>query len=250
MTCSTRRPKGSMPVLGSQRPKILARCTSQAARYCRAPPRSYSCSTRVSRPAAGARVWWQRTRAWIEVFSSAEITKSRLPNRFPSHSRAYRSRTRPALVAKLGSRGKIQERWRQGRMASSDSQRQMVVPEMSATMPRAATSVAMSGMCRRDSGTPSRDGNSQARALTATTTSGGKDRGSTAPGALLQAGQALLEEALAPLRHDLAAGVQPQRDLVVVVAIGGHEHDLGPHHISIRQRIPTGSRFELPALLG
>jgi hypothetical protein len=32
MTCSTRRPKGSMPVVSSQRPKTFARCTSQAAR--------------------------------------------------------------------------------------------------------------------------------------------------------------------------------------------------------------------------
>jgi hypothetical protein len=35
----------------------------------------------------------------------------------PSHMRAYRSRMRPALSAKLGSRGKIQLRWRQGRIA-------------------------------------------------------------------------------------------------------------------------------------
>ena len=32
MTCSTRRPNGSIPVFGSQRPKILAWWTSQAAR--------------------------------------------------------------------------------------------------------------------------------------------------------------------------------------------------------------------------
>lgn len=36
----------------------------------------------------GASVGWQRWRAWIEVFSSAEITKSRFPRAFPSHVRA------------------------------------------------------------------------------------------------------------------------------------------------------------------
>jgi hypothetical protein len=32
---------------------------------------------------SAGRLSWQRTRAWIEVFSSAERTKSRLPRRFP-----------------------------------------------------------------------------------------------------------------------------------------------------------------------
>src|SRR5437870_11904821 len=71
MTWATRRSKGSMPVWASQRPKTLARCTSQAARYCRAPPRSYSCSTLMAREAAAGRVGWHRQRAWMEVFSSA-----------------------------------------------------------------------------------------------------------------------------------------------------------------------------------
>ena len=46
MTCSTRRPNGSIPVLASQRPMTRPCWTSQAARYCNAPPRSYSASTR------------------------------------------------------------------------------------------------------------------------------------------------------------------------------------------------------------
>ncbi len=84
-------------------------------------------------------------------------------------------------------------------MASSDSHRQMVVPEMSATIPRVTASAARSGTWKRDSGTPSREGSSQASALTATTTSGGKDRRSAASRALLEARQAVLEEAFAPL---------------------------------------------------
>src|SRR5215213_7040604 len=134
-------------------------------------------------------------------------------------------------------------------MASSDSHRQIVVPEMSAAMPRATTSVAMSGTCKRDSGTPRRDGSSQASALTATTTSGGKGRGSATSGAFFQTGQALFEEALAPLRDDLPPGVETGRYLVVVEAGGSHEHDLGPHHVPIRQRIATGSGFQLDPLL-
>lgn len=66
----------------------LARCTSHAARLARAPPRSYSCSTRMSRLEAGAKVAWQRWRAWMEAASSAKITKSRFPRALPSHVRA------------------------------------------------------------------------------------------------------------------------------------------------------------------
>ena len=141
------------------------------------------------------------------------------------------------LDLEVGVSEKIHDRCRQGRMASSESHRQIVVPEISATMPRVVTSLAMSGTCSRDSGTPNREGSSQANALTATTTSGGKDRGSTAPGALFEPGETLLEEPLTPLRDDLASGVQPPGDLVVVESLGGHEHDLGSDHFSIRQRI-------------
>src|SRR6266540_1159974 len=80
----------------------------------------------------------------------------------------------------------------------------MVVPEISATRPRASSSARMSGTNSRDSGRPSRLGSSQAIALTWMVTSGGKDGGSSSPGAFLQAGQALLVEAFAPLGNDLA----------------------------------------------
>src|SRR5437667_150628 len=46
---------------------------------------------------------------------------------------------RPALVSKSGSRGKIQQRCCQGRMASSFSQRQMVVSLREAVNPQART---------------------------------------------------------------------------------------------------------------
>ena len=76
-------------------------------------------------------------------------------------------------------------------MASSDSHRQMVVPEISAAMPRETTSAEMSGTCRRDKGTPRRLGSSQASAFTDTTTSGGKDRRSATSRAFFEAGKAL-----------------------------------------------------------
>ncbi len=106
-----------MPVVASQRPNTLARCTSNAAIYAQAPPRSYSCSTRIDFPGSVGRLGCMRSRAWILVFSSAEMTNSSLRSDCPCQRRSYRSRMRPALAWKCGSRGKIQQRCCQGRIA-------------------------------------------------------------------------------------------------------------------------------------
>src|SRR5439155_11641493 len=113
--------------------------------------------------------------------------------------------------SKWGSRGKIQERKVQGRMASWSSHRQTVDPEIEATMPWRITSFWMSGTNSREAGSSRVLGSSQATALTAITTSGGKNPRPTLPGGLLQSLQALLEEALAPLAHDLAGTGPPWR---------------------------------------
>src|SRR6266545_6935171 len=84
----------------------------------------------MARDTPADRVGWQRQRAWMEVFSSAEMTYSSPSSGAPSNSRAYRSSTRAAFRSKSGSRGKIQDRKVQGRMASSASHRQMVASEM------------------------------------------------------------------------------------------------------------------------
>src|SRR6266480_2736912 len=91
--------------------------------------------------------------------ASAETTNSLALSLRPFQRRWYKSKMRPALAANCGSRGKIQQRCCQGRMASSFSHRQMVVS-------------------LREAGTPKRLGNSQAMALTCTTSSGGENPGS------------------------------------------------------------------------
>src|SRR6266498_5514434 len=68
---------------------------------------------------------------------------------------------------------------------------------------RVSTSARMSGTNRRDSGRPRRLGSSQAIALTSMATSGGKDGGSSSPGAFLQPGETIAEEAFAPLTRIL-----------------------------------------------
>src|SRR5829696_5301033 len=129
-------------------------------------------------------------------------------------------------------------------MASAESHRQMVVSEIEATMPCSMAVRARSGACQRASGTPLLAGSSHARALIATTTSGGESRGPPGPWLLLETGRALLAEAFAPLGNDLSGGVQTTGDLIVAQSIGGQQHDPGPYHIAVRSRIASGGRFE------
>src|SRR4029453_16942295 len=75
----------------------------------------------MTRALPGGRVAWQRQRAWIEVFSSAEMTYSPTPSSAPSKLPSYRSSARAALAAKSGSRGKIQERCCHGFIAPAAS---------------------------------------------------------------------------------------------------------------------------------
>src|SRR5215207_4461896 len=100
-------------------------------------------------------------------------------------------------------------------MASSESHRQTVVPEISATMPRSTTSRATSSVLQRLKGTPLLYGSSQAMAFTSILTEGGKGRGPTRARSIFQPGQILFIEPLAPLRNHLRAGVQPSSDLLV-----------------------------------
>jgi hypothetical protein len=96
------------------------------------------------------------------------------------------------------------------------------------------TSRLISAVLKRDRGNPSWIGNSHARALTATTVPGGKDRRPAPPGQFVKAPAALLEESLAPLADDLARSVESSRDIVVAETLSGVEHDLGPDDIAIR----------------
>ena len=85
-------------------------------------------------------------------------------------------------------------------MASSDSHRQTVTPEICSTIPRATASRASSCEDQRDSGTPLSAGSSHANAMTSARTCGGEKSG-VGPTFVesFEPGHALLEEALAPL---------------------------------------------------
>jgi hypothetical protein len=120
---------------------------------------------------------------------------------------------RPALVAKSGSRGKIQQRCCQGRMASSFSHRQRVSLR-EAVNPQARTCEASSATLQRERGAPSRLGNSQAMALTCTTSSGEGNPASAGAFGVFQTGQSFFEP-FSPAADDFALRAEPVGDLVV-----------------------------------
>ena len=120
-------------------------------------------------------------------------------------------------------------RWRQGRSASCPSQRHNVVPLIFATRPLAIASWRSSATDHRARGRPRREGNSQATALIATTTLGGKAGWPPAARPLVQAWKSLGIEAMPPLTDDLARHAQACGDAVVAEPLARQEHDLGPH---------------------
>ncbi len=119
-------------------------------------------------------------------------------------------------------------------MASLESQRQMVVPLIETMSPSAIAARASLGQGQRESGTPVLAGSSQARALMAMMTSGGRDRRATSAGLVFEAGEALLEEPFAPLGDDLPWRIEPGGDRVVAQALGSVQHDPCPHHLPVR----------------
>src|SRR5438046_4682347 len=101
------------------------------------------------------------------VFSSAETTNSLALSLRPFQRRWYKSKMRPALAANCGSRGKIQQRCCQGRMASSFSHRQMVVSLREAVRPQARIWEPSSVTLQRERGTPrSEEHTSELQSLT------------------------------------------------------------------------------------
>src|SRR5213594_1982953 len=118
-------------------------------------------------------------------------------------------------------------------MASSESQRHTVVSPKDATMPRSIAACWMSAMLKRDKGSPCSWGNSQASALTAITTPGGK-AGSSMARPRFETGHSFFIEALSPLADDLSGSIEPRRNLIVTKAFGCAQDRLGSDDIAIR----------------
>lgn|GEM_PF-4837149 len=103
----------------------------------------------------------------------------------------------------------------QGRIASSWSQRHTVLSLIDATKPAERTWRAISAVLHLDKGMPVIAGNSQARALTSMSTSGGKKPGPPRAVSITESRQALFEEALPPEASNFASGIQSFGNLIV-----------------------------------
>src|SRR6266540_3334700 len=189
-----------------------------------------------------------RRRAWIEGFSSAQMTRSPGCSSFPSHRPSYRSRTRSALARNSGSVGNTHERYCQGLIASSASQRAIVEADAS-QIPRSTTSRCSSAREKRESGTPCVCGSSQAIAFTWAISSGGKTARTTRPRPILEPRKPLVVEASSPASDDLRRRLQPPSDLHVRQALCGVEDHLRPLHDFVRQRVAGHAALKLGPLL-
>jgi hypothetical protein len=77
-------------------------------------------------------------------------------------------------------------------------------------------------------------GRSQAMRFTSTATMGGKAGWTPATRFLIEAREAVSEEAMAPFTDDLSWHIQPRADLLVAETGRGEEHQLGANDIAIR----------------
>jgi hypothetical protein len=85
-------------------------------------------------------------------------------------------------------------------------------------------------------------------ALTRTTSSGGEDPGASGSWAVIEAAEAMLEEALSPHADDFAPGGEAVRDQIVRQPLMSQKDHLCPDDLIIRQRILVRSPLQLSLL--
>jgi hypothetical protein len=86
-------------------------------------------------------------------------------------------------------------------------------------------------------------------ALTRTTSSGGKDPGTSGSWAVIETREALLEEAFTPHADDFASGDEVVCDVVIGEALVSQKDHLGANDLIIRQRISVRSPRQFSQLL-
>jgi hypothetical protein len=101
-------------------------------------------------------------------------------------------------------------------------------------MPLATASWRNSATDQRDKGRPRRAGNSQANALIATATLGGKAGWAPASRFIVKTSEPADIEAPPPLTDDLAWHIEAGSDAVVAKPLARQEDDFSPHNVTMR----------------
>jgi hypothetical protein len=198
---------------------------------------------------AGGRVGWRRQRAWIEVFSSAEMTNSSGPSRSPG---------KPVLVQvehdpRLG-----------GEVRGTGKDPRTVPPRLEGVLVRPAPDGTDTQLLHQPAGDSLLAHVSNAEAaqrdrpqrgqLTGDRRDLSDDRRGEGPRParpvpVSQARQALLEEALAPLQRGVRRDAQALGDLLVLLTLRGCKHDPSPQHLPLLGRASAQRYLQHPALV-
>jgi hypothetical protein len=101
-------------------------------------------------------------------------------------------------------------------------------------MPLATASWRKSATDQRAKGRPRRAGSSQASALIATTTLGGKAGWTPATRPVVETAEPMGAEPLAPFAGNLAWHAELSCDAVVARSLARQEYDLRPHDVTMR----------------
>ncbi len=156
---------------------------------------------------------------------------------------------RCGLPSEVGVAAKSQDRCCKGRIASLENHRQILLPLTVPTPLDSCTYRASSAQLHRAKGTPCVEGNSQARDLTQTTTSGGETRGRPGRSGSSNPASRRSKKRLRYLVTTPRRPVQLLGDLVVSPSVGGQEDHLGSQGREIRQRIPSCTALRLHRLV-
>ena len=161
------------------------------------------------------------------------MTYSSSPSRRPFHRRAYRSRTRPALGPKPGSRGKIHDRHCHGLITSSSRIRRTVEADSDPTTSRSTASWAISAQVHAEIGRPRSAGNEHAIAFTSAATTGENTRGRPLRGRSAKPLSRPAANRPPTLADRVERDAQAGRDRRVRLLRRGGQHDPGPQHITL-----------------
>src|SRR6266487_1353180 len=235
--------------LSRSRPMTSPVRVSNAAKSCRAPLRSYSCSTETGTPPGCAgRFSADRVLGCNDVFSSRlQTCSSRSSGRVYS---VNTSRTVARKASSISTFGLNQWWTRHGLSFCENKIRCTDCGEIDSTTPLSIAVRANSAQLQSDSDRPALSASSHASLTRCVATTGGKKRHPSASRLVAEAFQPLFDEAFPPLPNDLALLSDPACDCRHALAIREQQHDHCSQHVAVGHRLATRPhRKFLPLLL-